>query len=102
MQNEHLTIKNKMENYIQFSAKLSFLWPQNMVAIVEKENQNDYIAVQYVIQDHWELFISRNVNDDGDDNVWTLKRKTPEGQMILLKGKRQIFRTSNEKNPRLY
>ena len=102
MQNEHLTIKNKMENHIQFSAKLSFLWPQNMVAIVEKENQNDYIAVQYVIQDHWELFISRNVNDDGDGNVWMVKRKTPEGQMMLLKGKRQVFRTSNEKNPRLY
>ena len=74
-----------------------------MISIVEKENRHDYIAVQYVIQNQWELLVTRNVNDNGDGDVWKVERKTPEGQMILLKGKRQIFRAGpqNEKNPKL-
>ena len=75
-----------------------------MVAIVEKENPHDYIVVQYVVQNNWELYVTRDLNDNGDGNVWMVQRKSPEGQMILLKGKRQIFRAGapNEKNPKLY
>eukprot|EP00093_Oithona_nana_P000306 00306.XXX_349_878_1 [CDS] Oithona nana genome sequencing. len=84
--------------------KLSFPWAQNMVAIVEKENPHDYIVVQYVVQNNWELYVTRDLNDNGDGNVWMVQRKSPEGQMILLNGKRQIFRAGapNEKNPKLY
>ena len=72
-----------------------------MIAIVEKENRNDYIAVQYVIQDKWELHITRNP-DVNDENVWMMQRKTPEGQMILLKGKRRIFDDSKARCPKQF
>ena len=87
-----------------FSAKLSLPWSQNTFSIVEKENRNDYIVVQYVIDNKWELLITRNDNKDEDDKVWKVERQTPEGQMILLKGKRQVFQAGapNEKNPKRY
>ena len=72
-----------------------------MISIVEKENRNDYIAVQYVIQDKWELHITRNP-DVNDENVWMMQRKTPEGQLISLKGKRKIFDDSKSKCPKIY
>ena len=72
-----------------------------MIAIVEKENREDYVAVQYVVEDKWELHISKN-QESTDDPVWTMHRKTPEGEMILLKGKRRIFEASKEKHQKLY
>ena len=71
------------------------------MSVVEKENRNDYIVIQYVIKNKWELIITRNDNED--DKVWKVERQTPEGQMVLLKGKRQVFQAGapNEKNPKL-
>ena len=78
-------------------------WAQNTFSIVEKENRNDYIVIQYVIDNKWELLITRNDNEDEDDNIWKVERQTPEGQTVLLKGKRQVFQAGapNEKNPKL-
>ena len=74
-----------------------------MMAIVEKENPNDYIAMQYVIENKWELHISRNENVSEDNpDVWIMKRKTPEGQMVLMQGKRKVFDSSKEKFPKIY
>ena len=87
--------------FFLISAKLSLPWAQNTVSVVEKENRNDYIVIQYVIKNKWELIITRNDNED--DKVWKVERQTPEGQMVLLKGKRQVFQAGapNEKNPKL-
>ena len=90
--------------FVLFSAKLSLPWAQNTFSIVEKENRNDYIVIQYVIDDKWELLITRNDNEDEDDYIWKVERQTPEGQTVLLKGKRQVFQAGapNEKNPKRY
>ena len=55
-----------------------------------------------MIDNKWELLITRNDNED--DYIWKVERQTPEGQMILLKGKRQVFQAGapNEKNPKQY
>ena len=98
-----ISARKKSYIFFLFSAKLSLPWAQNTFSIVEKENRNDYIVIQYVIDNKWELLITRNDNKDEDDKVWKVERQTPEGQMILLKGKRQVFQAGapNEKNPKL-
>ena len=55
-----------------------------------------------MIDNKWELLITRNDNED--DKVWKVERQTPEGQTVLLKGKRQVFQAGapNEKNPKQY
>ena len=71
-----------------------------MIAIVEKENREDYVAVQYIIQDQWDLHVSKN-QESSEDCEWVMHRKTPDGEMILLKGTRKIFHDSKAKNPKI-
>ena len=71
-----------------------------MVAIIERETDEDYVAVQYVVQNNWELHLTKSKDANGD--VWIMHRKTPEGEMVLLKGKRKVFEAAKEKHPKLY
>ena len=76
------------------SVKIGFLWPQNTLAVVEEEKSSTYETFQYIIQENWHLTISRS---DRKDIKWEVKRRTSEGGLEILIGKRRSFSIAKEK-----
>lgn len=77
------------------SVKIGFLWPQNTLAVVEEEKPSTYETFQYIIEENWKLTISRS---DRKDIKWEVKRRTSEGGLEPLKGKRRSFSIAKEKS----
>ena len=74
---------------------LPFSFCQNKIALVEKENTADFEAMQYLIENEWNLMVSK-VQD-----TLALKRKMPDGQLIDLHGKKIVYHDKFAKNPKI-
>ena len=76
---------------------LPFKFVQNKIAIVEKENETDYIAIQYLIENDWNLVVTTKDQEDG--KTWELKQKIG-GQLRDLFGTRKVYYDRHAKNPK--
>ena len=74
---------------------LPFRFCQNKIALVEKENTADFEAMQYLIENDWNLMVSK-VQD-----TLALKRKMPDGQLMDLHGKKIVYHDKFAKNPKI-
>ena len=81
------------------NAALPFEFCQNKIALVEKENSQDYVAMQYLVENKWNLIVNQCQSDQAEDK-WELKRKIPNGQTINLIGERIVYHEKNAKNPK--
>ena len=80
---------------------MNFIWAHNKVAIVEQETKDDYLTVQYTIQDGWKLLVCKNDKKVNPENPsWTLKRIEADGKQVVLEGKRKIYFDSKSKTPK--
>ena len=43
---------------------LPFKFAQNKIALVEKENETDYIAMQYLIENDWNLVVTKSMDPE--------------------------------------
>ena len=73
---------------------LPFKLYQNKIALVEKENQKDYIAMQYLIENDWNLVVTKC------DQSWQLQQKLSSGQLRNLDGIRKVYYEKCAKNPK--
>ena len=64
---------------------LPFKFAQNKIAIVEKENPKDYTAMQYLIDDNWNLVVTKSMDPEGSQ-PWQLQQKLSGGQLGNLVG----------------
>ena len=77
---------------------LPFKFVQNKIAIVEKENETDYIAMQYLIENDWNLVVTTKA-DQEDGKTWELKQKIG-GQLRDLVGTRKVYYDRHAKKPK--
>ena len=78
---------------------LPFKFVQNKIAIVEKENETDYIAMQYLIENDWNLVVTTKDQEDG--KTWELKQKIGAGgQLRDLVGTRKVYYDRHAKSPK--
>ena len=78
---------------------LPFKLYQNKIALVEKENQKDYIAMQYLIENDWNLVVTKSMNPEGSQS-WQLQQKLSSGQLRNLDGIRKVYYEKCAKNPK--
>ena len=81
-------------SFCLISVKIGFFWPQNTLAVVEEETSIGYKTFQYVIQENWQLTISRSKRKD---IKWEVKRRTSEGGLKKLEGKEKTYSMAKEK-----
>ena len=77
------------------SAKLSFIWAHNKLALIEEETEEDYRTFQYSIEDGWKVVIGKNDNPGPSDPTWTVTR-IDGGKRKLLPRVRQFYQRSKE------
>ena len=70
--------------------KLPFKLRRNKIAIVEQENETDYITMQYLIKKDWNLEVTK-CEDQEAGKTWNLKQKLADGQLRDLVGVRKIY-----------
>ena len=83
-----------------FHQLLPFKFVQNKIAIVEKENEKDYVAIQYLIENDWNLLLTKCTDQDAEKK-WELKRKIAGGPIYELVGTRKVYYDHNAKNPKI-
>jgi len=79
---------------------LPFEFCHNKIALVEKENKKDYIAMQYLIENAWNLVVTKCLDQEAE-NTWELKRKMDGGQLRDLPGTRKVYHDQKAKNPKI-
>ena len=84
-----------------FHQLLPFKFVQNKIAIVEKENEKDYIAIQYLIENDWNLEVTKCLDPEVAQKTWQLKRKMDDGQVRDLPGKRIKYQEKYSKIPKI-
>ena len=102
-----MSIKLKKIRPLFFAAKLKqlfhqllpFKFVQNKIAIVEKENETDYIAMQYLIENDWNLVLTKCMDQEAEKK-WILKRKIAGGQLCELVGIRKVYYDQRAKFPK--
>ena len=77
---------------------LSFKFAQNKIALVETENEKDYIAMQYLIENDWTLVVTKCMDPNGPQ--WQMQQKMSNGQLRNLVGKRQVYHEQYAKHPK--
>ena len=93
---EHYLL-NSMNNMIILRFKLR----RNKIAIVEQETRTNYIAMQYLIENDWNLEVTR-CKDQEAGETWELKQKLADGQLRDLVGVRKIYYDKNSKYPKVF
>ena len=78
---------------------LPFKFAQNKIALVEKENETDYIAMQYLIENDWNLVVTKSMDPEGSQ-PWQLQQKMSGGQLRNLVGIRKVYYEKYAKNPK--
>ena len=76
---------------------LPFKFAQNKIALVEKENETDYIAMQYLIENDWNLLVTKSIEGS---QPWQLQQKMSGGQLRNLVGIRKVYYEKYAKNPK--
>ena len=84
-------VKGALPNFLPFN------YVQNKIAIVEQENEEDYIAMQYLIENDWTLLLTKSMEAG---KIWDLKRKIAGGPTYELVGKRKVYYDQKAKNPK--
>ena len=79
---------------------LPFKFPQNKLALVQKENEKDYKAIQYLVDNDWNLVVTK-CNDPKGSQTWQLKQKMSDGQFCNLVGIEKVYNDMHAKNPKL-
>ena len=74
---------------------------QNKIALVEKENEQDYDAIQYLIENDWNLEVTKCLDPEVAQKTWQLKRKMDDGQVRDLPGKRITYHEKYSKIPKI-
>ena len=80
---------------------MPFKFVQNKIAIVEKENEKDYVAIQYLIENDWNLEVTKCLDPEVAQKTWQLKRKMDDGQVRDLPGKRITYHEKYSKIPKI-
>ena len=73
----------------------------NKIALVEKENATDYVAMQYLIDNNWNLEVSKCLDPEKAQKTWELKRKMDDGQVRNLPGIRRVYQDKYSKIPKI-
>ena len=79
---------------------LPFKFPQNKLALVQKENEKDYKAIQYLVNNDWNLVVTKCM-DPKDSQTWQLKQKMSDGQLRNLVGIEKVYHDKYAKNPKI-
>ena len=77
---------------------MPFKFVQNKIAIVEQENETDYVAIQYWIENDWNLVLTKCEEQEAEKK-WVLKQKIA-GQLCELVGRRKVYYDNRAKNPK--
>ena len=68
--------------------------------MVEKDITTDYITMQYLIEDGWNLVITKGM--DPEESPWQMQQKMSDGQLRDLVGYRKVYYEKNCKNPKIH
>ena len=79
---------------------LPFNFTQNKVALVQEENEKDYKAIQYLVNNDWNLVVTKCM-DPKDSQTWQLKQKMSDGQLRNLVGIEKVYHDKYAKNPKI-
>ena len=79
---------------------LPFKFTQNKLALVQKENKKDYKAIQYLVNNDWNLVVTKCMDPKGSQ-TWQLKQKMSGGQLRNLVGIEKVYHDMHAKNPKL-
>ena len=74
---------------------------QNKIALVEKENEKDYDAIQYLIENDWNLEVTKCLDPEVAQKTWQLKRKMEDGKVRDLPGRRITYHDKYSKIPKI-
>ena len=74
----------------------------NKIALVEKENDTDYVAMQYLIDNNWNLEVSKCLDPEKAQKTWELKRKMDDGQLCTLPGIQKVYQDKYSKIPKIF
>ena len=88
-------------NSTNISIILRFKLRRNKIAIVEQENETDYITMQYMIKKDWNLEVTKCMGQEAG-KTWNLKQKLADGQLRDLVGVRKIYYEKYCKNPKMF
>ena len=72
---------------------------KSKIALIEKENAVDYITKQYLIENDWNLLITKGM--DPEESPWQLQQKMSDGQLRDLVGYRKVYLENYSKYSRL-
>ena len=72
---------------------------QNKIAVVEKENATDYVAIQYLIEHDWTLEVTKCLDPE---KAWQLKRKMNDGELRNLPGIQKVYQDKYSTNPKIF
>ena len=72
----------------------------NKIALVEKEHSTDYVAMQYLIDDNWNLVVTKCLDPEKTEKTWQLKRKMDSGEVRNLPGVRKVYQEKYSKIPK--
>ena len=67
---------------------------------MEKENTEDYVAMQYLIDDKWNLEVTKCPDPETAEKTWQLKRKMDNGEVRNLPGSRKVYQEKYSKIPK--
>ena len=68
--------------------------------MIEKENAFDYITKQYLIEDGWNLVVTKGM--DPEESPWKMQQKMSDGQLRDLVGYRKVYLDKNSKIPKIH
>ena len=75
---------------------------QNKIAVVEKENKTDYVAIQYLIEHDWNLEVTKCLDPEKAQKTWQLKRKMDDGELRNLPGIQKVYQDKFSKVPKIF
>ena len=67
---------------------------------MENETNDEIFAIQYLIQNNWELVVTKNP-DSVSQPQWILKRRKTDGNLEIPEGIPKVYFNKNCKNPKL-
>ena len=73
---------------------------QNKIAVVEKENKTDYVAIQYLIENDWNLEVTKCLDPEKAQKTWQLKRRMDDGELCNLPGIQKVYQDKFSNRPK--
>ena len=82
---------------------LNWTFLHNKIAIVEEETNEEYLAIQYLIESDWKLTVIQNPkfqnqkSQNPKEPKWILKQIKSDKTMVTLPGEPKTYYLKNEK-----